>query len=99
MGTSLTTVITRRSSTPPSSEISIVGASLVFQTVKNPPTMQGTRVRSLAQKDPLEKEMATPSSILAWSIPWAVAWQGTVQGVVKELNTTEQLTLSLSFFS
>ena len=43
--------------------------------------------------------MATHSSILAWSIPWAVAWQRTVQGVVKELNTTEQLTLSLSFFS
>ena len=34
--------------------------------------------------------MATPSSILGWSIPWAVAWLGKVQGVVKELNTTEQ---------
>ena len=48
------------------------------QTVKNPPTMQETRVQSLGQKDPLEKETATHSSILAWSIPWAVAWQGTV---------------------
>ena len=39
--------------------------------VKNPPAMQEMRVRSLSQEDPLEKEMATPSSILAWKIPWA----------------------------
>ena len=69
------------------------------QAVKNPPAMQETRVRSPCREDPLEKGMATHSSILAWSIPWAVAWQRTVQGVVKELNTAEQLTLSLSFFS
>ena len=43
--------------------------SLVAQMVKNPPAMQETRVRSLGQKDPLEKEMATHSSILAWRIP------------------------------
>ena len=40
-------------------------ASLVAQTVKNPPAMQETWVRSLGQKDPLEKEMATHSSVLA----------------------------------
>ena len=34
------------------------------------PTMQETRVRSLGQEDPLEKEMATHSSTLAWKIPW-----------------------------
>ena len=39
--------------------------------VKNLPEMQETQVRSLSQKDPLEKEMATHSSILAWEIPWA----------------------------
>jgi len=39
--------------------------------VKNLPEMQETQVRSLGQKDPLEKEMATHSSILAWKIPWA----------------------------
>ena len=39
--------------------------------VKNLPEMQETQVRSLSQKDPLEKEMATHSSILAWKIPWA----------------------------
>ena len=38
--------------------------------VKNLPVMQETWVRSLGQEDPLEKEMATPSSILAWRITW-----------------------------
>ena len=38
--------------------------------VKNPPAMQETRVRSLVWKDGLKKEMAIPSSILAWEIPW-----------------------------
>ena len=45
-------------------------ASLVAQMVKNLPAMQGTWVRSLGQEDPLEKEMATHSSILAWRILW-----------------------------
>ena len=40
------------------------------QVVKNLPAMQETRVQSLGQEDPLEKEMATHSSILAWEIPW-----------------------------
>ena len=44
--------------------------SLVTQTVKCLPTMLETQVRSLGQEDPLEKEMATHSSILAWKIPW-----------------------------
>ena len=38
--------------------------------VKNPPAMQDTQVRSLGREDPLEKEMTTHSSILAWKIPW-----------------------------
>ena len=38
--------------------------------VKNPPAMQEMRVRSLGGEDPLEKEMATHSSVLAWRIPW-----------------------------
>ena len=44
--------------------------ALVAQTVKRLPTMWETRVLSLGQEDPLEKEMATHSSILAWKIPW-----------------------------
>ena len=47
-----------------------MGSSLVALMVKNPPAMQETRVRSLGQEDPLEKGMATHSSILAWRIPW-----------------------------
>ena len=45
-------------------------ASLAYQMVKNLPAMQQTEVRSLGQEDPLEKGMATHSSILAWRIPW-----------------------------
>ena len=45
-------------------------ASLVAQRLKCLPTMLETRVRSLGREDPLEKEMATHSSILAWRIPW-----------------------------
>ena len=40
------------------------------QRVKHLPTMQETRVRSLGQEDPLEKEMETHSSTLVWKIPW-----------------------------
>jgi len=42
----------------------------VVQTVKNLSAWQETQVQSLDRKDPLEKGMATPSSILAWRIPW-----------------------------
>ena len=46
-------------------------ASLMAQMVKNLPAMQETWVVSLGWEDPLEKEMATHSSILAWRIPWS----------------------------
>ena len=45
-------------------------ASLVAQSVKNLPAVQEIRVRSVGREDPLEKEMATHSSILSWRIPW-----------------------------
>ena len=45
-------------------------ASLVAQRIKRLPAMQETWVRSLGWENPLEKEMATYSSILAWRIPW-----------------------------
>ena len=45
-------------------------ASLVAQMVKRLPAMQETRVQFLGWEDPLEKEMATHSSTLAWKIPW-----------------------------
>ena len=46
------------------------------QLVKHLLIMQETRVRSLGRKDPLEKEMATHSSTLAWKIPWTQGLQG-----------------------
>ena len=45
-------------------------ASLVAQTVKHLPAVRETRVQSLGWEDPLEKEMATHSSNVAWKIPW-----------------------------
>ena len=55
-------------------------ASLVTQMVKNLPEMQGTWVRSLGQEDPLEEEMATHSSILAWRIP-LIKQPGSLQSI------------------
>ena len=52
------------------SEPGILRASLVAQMVKHLPTVQETCVRSLGREDPLEKELATHSSTLAWKIPW-----------------------------
>ena len=49
---------------------SIVLPSLVAQTVKSLPAMQETSVGSLGWEDPLDKEMAAHSRILAWRIPW-----------------------------
>ena len=54
------------------SNINISVASLVAQTVKRLSAMQETWVQSLGWEDPLEKEMAAHSSILAWKIPWIV---------------------------
>ena len=64
-------------------------ASLVSQTVKRLPARLETWVRSLVWEDPLEKEMATYSSILAWKIPWMEEPGGLWGG--KESDTTERL--------
>ena len=61
------------------------------QLVKNLPAVQETWVRSSVQEDPLEKEMATHSSILAWRTPWTEEPGGLNS---QELNMTERLTLS-----
>ena len=59
-------------------------ASLVAQLVKNLLAKRETWVQSLGWEDPLEEEMATHSSVLAWKIPVdRGAWQATVHGVVK----------------
>ena len=65
--------------------------SLVAQLLKNPPAMQKTQVQSMGQEDPLEKEMATYSSILAWEIPWTEEPGGLQSIDHKESDMTEQL--------
>ena len=50
--------------------IVFIWASLIAQSVKNLPAVQETQVQSLGWEDPLEKEMTTHSSILAWKISW-----------------------------
>ena len=58
-------------------------ASLIAEMVRNLPVMQEIQVQSLGQKDPLEKGMATHSSILAKRIPWTEETGGLVHGVAK----------------
>ena len=54
------------------------------QAVKNPPSVQETQVQSLGREAPLEKGMATHSSILSWRNSWTVgAWWATVLGIEK----------------
>ena len=72
-------------------------ASIVAQTVKSLPAVWETQVQSLDWEDPLEKKMATHSSILAWEIPWTEK-PGRLQFMEsQELDTTERLHF-LSFF-
>ena len=60
----------------------------IAQSVKNLPAMQETQVRFLGWEDPLEKEMATHSSILAWKIPWTEEPSGLLSMDSQELDTT-----------
>ena len=71
--------------------------SPVAQMVKRLPTMQETRVQSLGWEAPLEKEMATHSSILAWKIPWTEEPGGLqVQGIAK--SQTQLSNFTFTFF-
>ena len=81
---------------------SITGASLVAQMVKSPPVMQEIRAQSLGREHPLEKGMATRSSVFAWTIPWTEEpGRLQVQGVtkrpmqLKQLSTQAQDSLAL----
>ena len=69
--------------------------SSVAQMVKNLPAMRETQVQSLGREDPLEKGMATHSSILSWIIPWKRRLVGYSSWSHKESDTTEWLKLSL----
>ena len=66
----------------------LLGLFLIAQWVKNLPAMQETQVQYLGWEDPLEKEMATHSSILVWRIPWTEE-PGSLQSLVsQEADTT-----------
>ena len=70
------------------------GSQTVFpggSVAKNPPAKQLTWVQSLGWEDPLEKEIATHSSILAWQISWTGSLAGYNPWDNKELNTTQRL--------
>ena len=68
--------------------------SLMAQMVKNMPAIQETWVQFQGKEDPLEKGMATYSSILAWRIPWTEEPGGPQFMGLQESDTTEQLILS-----
>ena len=75
-------------------QLNVFWASQVALIVKNPHAMQETQARSLGGEDPLEKEMATHSSILAWKILWnRGAWWATVHGVTKNQTQLKRLTM------
>ena len=63
-------------------------SSLIAQSVKNLPAVQETQVQFLGRADPLEKEMATHSSILAWRIPWTEEPGGLQSMGLQELDRT-----------
>ena len=65
------------------------------QWVKNLPAMQEMQVRSLSQEDPLEQEMASPSSILAWKMLWTEEPGGLQSQGHKESDMTKHSTLTV----
>ena len=70
------------------------GASIMVQTMKNPPAMQETQVTSLGREDPLEEGTATHSSIPAWRTPGTEEpGRATVHGVAKSRTRRSKLTL------
>ena len=68
-------------------------ASLLAQSVKYLPAVQETCVQFLGQEDPLEKEMTTHSSTLAWRIPWTEEPGGLQSMGSQESDTTKWLSL------
>ena len=74
-------------------------ASLVAQTVKSLPAVQEIRIQTLGKENFLEKGMATRCNILAWRIPWTEESDRLQSMDVKELDTTEQLSFSHSYFT
>ena len=76
-----------------SHDVLCIWASLIVQSVRNLPAVQETWVQLLGWEDPLEKEMATHFSILAWKSHGHRSLVGCSPWGLKESDTTEQLTL------
>ena len=77
----------------------IIWASLVAQRLKHLPTMRETRVPSLGQEDPLEKEMVTPFQYSCLENPMdREAWWATVQGVAKSRTRLRDFTFTFFTF-
>ena len=74
-------------------------ASLVAQRVKRLPAMQETWIQSLGVEDPLEKEMATHSRILAWKTPWLEKLGGLQSMESQRVGHYSETSLSLFFLS
>ena len=68
---------------------------MILLQCSRPPTMQETQVQSLGQEDPLEKDMATHSGILAWKIPWTEESGGLQFVGSQELDMTDQQTTTM----
>ena len=77
----------------------LLGASLMAQRIKSLPAMQETQVRSLGWEDPLEKEMATHSSILVWRIPWTEEPGGIQSTGLQRVRHDWATSLSLSLYT
>ena len=94
-----TSSITATSNTMPFNKHSVFsGASLVSQTVKNPPAIPETRVQSLGWEDPLEEGMVTHSSNLAWRIPGQRRLVGYSPWGRKESDMTKQLSTHIHIY-
>ena len=68
------------------------------QTVENPPIMVDTWGRSLGWEDPLEEDMATHSSVLAWKIPWTEEPGGLQSRDRKESDTKNSIVVQVLFY-
>ena len=68
------------------------------QTVKNAPAMEETRVQLLGQEDPLEKEMATHASTVAWKIPWTEE-PGGLQSMGRQRAGPDSATFTFTFLA
>ena len=98
MGFIIGSILIGKTNTKLCNTVSFIANSLVAQMVKCLPAMQENWVRFLGREYPLEKEMATHSSILAWRIPWTEE-PGRDHGITKSLTRLSNFTSCNSLHS